>query len=81
MDTRGIAKEYRLSSWAQIAHERSESGLSVRDFCWNRGIPENTYYYWQRRFREMSAHALVSRAERMGGSSGADSGINDPGRG
>jgi transposase-like protein len=56
MDTRRIAKEYRLSNCAQIAHERSESGLSVRDFCRSRGIQENTYYYWQRKLRKASAN-------------------------
>lgn len=52
MDTREIASEYRLTHWAQIMHERGESGLSVREFCKNAGIHENVYYYWQRKLRK-----------------------------
>jgi len=52
MDTRRIAAEYRLTHWAGIMSERQESGLSVRAFCENSGIHENTYFYWQKRLRE-----------------------------
>ena len=52
MNTRSIAAEYRLAHWAGIMNERRESGLSVRAFCENAGIHENTYFYWQKRLRE-----------------------------
>jgi hypothetical protein len=52
MNTREIAAEYRLSHWAGIMRERSESGLSVRAFCKNAGFHENIYFYWQRKLRE-----------------------------
>ena len=52
MNTRKIAVEYRLSHWANIMQKRSESGLSVREFCEQEGFHENIYFYWQRKLRE-----------------------------
>ena len=52
MNTRGIAAEYRLSHWAQIVQDRSQRGLSIRAYCAETGIHENTYFYWQHKLRE-----------------------------
>ena len=52
MNTRQIAVEYRLSHWAEIMRNRTESGLSVREFCKREGYHENIYFYWQRKLRE-----------------------------
>ena len=51
MNTRYIAKEYRLSHWAQIITEQKESGLTVRAYCEEAGLRENSYYYWQKKLR------------------------------
>ena len=58
INTREIAAEYRLSHWAQAARERSESGLSIRAYCKQIGISENTYFYWQRRLRKAACEQL-----------------------
>ena len=50
-NTREIAKEYRMSHWAGIMRERTESGLSIRAFCAREGMHVNRYHYWQRRLR------------------------------
>ena len=52
MNTQKIAKEYRLSQWAQIIQARKESGKSVKDFCEDAGVNRNAYFYWQRKLRE-----------------------------
>jgi transposase-like protein len=80
MDTRKLTKEYRLAFWTQLARERAESGRNVRAFCEERGLHENTYYYWQRKLREATYSAAApagggaaenrARSERMGGGSG-----------
>ena len=62
MNTRHIAEEYRLSHWAQIRQNRSESGLSIKAFCKNAGIHENTYYYWQRKLRASACEQLAKMA-------------------
>lgn len=61
MNTREIAAEYRLSHWARLIRERSESGLSIKTFCKNAGLHENVYYYWQRRLREAACEELALR--------------------
>jgi hypothetical protein len=58
METRRIAAEYRLTHWAGVMSERQESGLSIRAFCENAGIHENTYFYWQRRLREATCDSM-----------------------
>ena len=60
MNTRYIAREYRLSHWAQIITDQKESGQTVRAYCEEAGLHENSYYYWQKKLRtaaieEMSA--------------------------
>jgi transposase-like protein len=37
---------------------RKESGLSIKAFCEDAGIHDNTYYYWQRRLRLAASGAL-----------------------
>ena len=59
MNTREIAAEYRLSHWAGIMQERNESVKSVKAFCENAGIHENTYYYWQKKLREAAIEGLT----------------------
>ena len=60
INTREIAEEYRLAHWAQIMHERIQSGLSIKAYCKQIGICGNTYFYWQRRVRA-AAYERVTR--------------------
>jgi len=59
VNTNEIAKEYRLSHWAQVMQRRTENSLSIREYCINIGISENTYYYWQRRVRQAACDLLL----------------------
>ena len=60
MNTRDIAAEYRLAHWTQIMRERTESGQSIKAFCENAGIRENTYFYWQKKLREAACEQLAA---------------------
>ena len=62
MNTRSIATEYRLTHWAGIMNERRESGLSIKAFCENARIHENTYFYWQKRLREAACGEMQGTA-------------------
>ena len=42
----------RINEWSQRIHERQQSGQSVRAWCREKGIRENSYYYWLRIIRE-----------------------------
>lgn len=63
MNTRDIAVEYRLAHWAQLMKERTDSGISIRKYCENAGIHENTYFYWQRKLREAACSKLPTITE------------------
>jgi len=58
MDTREVAKEYRITQWGHIIRARNESGLSIKAFCVGEGIHESVYYYWQRKLREVACERL-----------------------
>ncbi len=68
-DVLAVRDEYRLQNWAQIIRERQESGLTNKEFCAQRGIPEKKYYYWLRRVREAAAEAAEPQIVRLDESS------------
>ena len=51
-DVLAVRDEYRAQNWAMVIQECSDSGLSNREFCRQRGIPEKSFYYWQRKLRQ-----------------------------
>jgi len=59
MDTRTIASEYRLVQWSQALQERKATGESIKEFCRNKGVSRNTYFYWQRRLRAVACEHLA----------------------
>jgi len=59
MNSIEIAKELRLSKWAQIMRERANSGLSVKAYCEKAGIKSNTYFYWQKLLRDTVSSQLM----------------------
>jgi len=63
MNTRYIAKEYRLAHWAQIITEQKESGLTVRAYCEEAGLHENSYYYWQKKLRTAAIDELTTATD------------------
>ena len=60
VNTREVAAEYRLTHWARIVQERINGGLSIREYCKQIGICENTYFYWQRRLRKAACEQLTA---------------------
>ena len=58
-DVLAVRNEYRAQSWAMVIQECNSSGLSNREFCRQRGISEQTYYYWLRKLRSQMAEATA----------------------
>ena len=59
-----VKKEIRLAQWAEMVRQRSESGLTVTDWCKQNGINLKTYYYRLKRMRqslcnEIEQHDIV----------------------
>ena len=50
--------------WRERLAEQVRSGLSIKQFCKDRGIPEHAFYGWRRRLRDTEPvrFALVDRA-------------------
>ena len=64
-DVLAVRNEYRLQSWMEIIRECEESGLSNREFCFQRGISEKTYYYWLRKVRAAAATVIEPQLVRV----------------
>jgi len=61
--TKEIAKEYRLSHWAQIMEDRTQSGQSIKAYCRQIGISTNTYFYWQNKLRKAAVEQITTSQE------------------
>ena len=55
MDQNALA--IRRAQWEQIVAEGNAAGISKKEWCAKNGIPEKSFYYWQRRFRKQIAEA------------------------
>ena len=51
-DVLAIRDAYRAQQREMVVQECAASGLSNREFCRQRGIPEKSFYYWQRKLRQ-----------------------------
>jgi transposase-like protein len=49
--------------WRERIAEQARSGLSIKQFCKDRGVAEHSFYAWRRRLRETGPvrFALVDR--------------------
>ena len=52
----------RMNEWKHLIHERQQSGQSVRAWCRQNGIRENSYYYWLRIIREEALRETENRS-------------------
>ena len=52
MTIREAKRITRMNEWRQLIYKRQQSGQSVRTWCLQNGIRENSYYYWLRTIRE-----------------------------
>ena len=52
----------RMNEWRELIHERQQSGQSVRAWCRQNGIRENSYYYWLRIIREEALCEVENRS-------------------
>ena len=64
MDTRDVAREYRLQQWSELLLEQKNSGLSIRAWCEARGINGQRFFYWQRKLRVAALEELADQGEK-----------------
>jgi len=66
MNTRYIAREYRMAHWAKIISDQKESRLTIREYCEKNDLHENSYYYWQKKLRTAAIDELtIATGEQM----------------
>ena len=66
MNTRYIAREYRMAHWAKIISDQKESRLTIREYCEKNDLHENSYYYWQKKLRTVAIDELtIATGEQM----------------
>lgn len=63
MDIQKVTSDYRISQWMHVIQERQCSGQSVKDFCQEKGISSNAYFYWQRKLRKAACTELSKLEE------------------
>jgi len=63
MNTSKVTSEFRAAQWMQIIQDRQASGMNVINFCLDRGISRDAYFYWQRKLRESACVKLSSSLE------------------
>ena len=45
-----MRRRYSRDQWRSLLEEQAESGLSVSAFCLQNEVPENSFYYWRKKF-------------------------------
>ena len=53
-----VKQEFQLQEWSGMLREQKESGLSVKEWCQERGLAEHIYYYRLRKLRQAACAAL-----------------------
>jgi len=62
LDSNKMTAQLKLAHWASFIEGRSESGLSVREYCEKAGVTEGSYYYWQKRLLDTACSQLLMGA-------------------
>ena len=52
-----VQNEYRAQNWFHVIQECRASGLTNREFCRQRVMPEKKFYYWLRKLRTQALKA------------------------
>lgn len=53
-----VKQEYQLQQWTGMVREQKESGLTIKQWCAERGVTEYAYYYRLRKIRQAACTAL-----------------------
>ena len=63
MDQGNEARLRRVAHWQATVDEQENSGLSVREFCAERGLAPSQFYYWRRRLSAVGVEGLPGEAD------------------
>lgn len=57
--------QLRLKHWMSIIQTANTSGLSKKDWCKKNGISRDSFYYWQKKIRELAAAGELSGSSQL----------------
>ena len=49
-----------MERWTLLIQERLNIGQSISEFCLERGLSENSYYYWLRMIRSQTVDSAIA---------------------
>lgn len=58
-----VKQEYQLQIWSSMIREQKASGLSIKNWCMENGVSENSYYYRLRKIRQTACATLEQMQE------------------
>jgi transposase-like protein len=58
------AAEGKPEWWRGVWKDQEASGLSVRQFCADRGLSASQFYYWRRRLIELGGQGSLAKGDR-----------------
>jgi hypothetical protein len=58
MGAREATHEYRLRRWIEMISQCRNSGMTVKAWCESQNINVKSYYYWQKRVREVAGKSF-----------------------
>jgi hypothetical protein len=58
LNTREVARQYRLNQWTEKILECRKSGQTVSAWCAEHNVNPKSYYYWLKRVRLAACEAL-----------------------
>ncbi len=61
MTKKQMTLQARLMHWLEITSRRAESGKTIRQWCRENAVNEKTYYFWQRRLREIKCESSENK--------------------
>lgn len=61
MDVQKISNHVRMQKWMTIIDECSKSELSVKTWCRQNDISEQSYYYWLKKIRTQAVQKVSNK--------------------
>ena len=65
----------KLAHWIELFKEQSNSGLTVSDWCAEKGLSKHAYYYWKRLAKEAYTDSVMPEIVQLGS---PQSSVSDP---
>ena len=59
MNTRMVTTGFRMAQWTQVIQDRKVSGENIKEYCQNRGLSRDAYFYWQKKIKEAACDQFM----------------------